>query len=66
MYQQYHQYMESKTMAIRAVRDQLGKRVDAAHDGSEATVVTTNGEARAVIVPYSWWKHATTNGQPQR
>ncbi len=48
--------MEPKTMAVRAVRNQLGKRVDAAHYGGEATVVTINGEMRAVIVPYSWWE----------
>jgi prevent-host-death family protein len=47
--------MESKEMRVREVRDQLGKRVDAAHYGGEATVITTNGERRAVLVPYEWY-----------
>lgn len=55
-------------MTVREVRDHLGKRVDAAHYGGEATVVTTNGEPRAVLVPYSWWDAlekppTTTDGQ---
>ncbi len=47
---------ESKTMPVRAVRDQLGKRVDAAHYGGEPTVITTNGEPRAVLVSYAWFQ----------
>lgn len=42
-------------MRVREVRDQLGKRVDAAHYGGETTVITTNGERRAVLVPYAWY-----------
>ncbi len=43
-------------MRVREVRDQLGKRVDAAHYGGETTVITTNGERRAVLVPYAWYE----------
>lgn len=43
-------------MRIREVRDQIGKRVDAAHYGGEATVITSSGERRAVLVPYGWFE----------
>lgn len=40
-------------MALREVRDSLGKRVDAAHYTGETTIITTNGEPRAALVPLS-------------
>jgi hypothetical protein len=43
------------TMRVRALRDQLGKRVDAAHYGDEFTIVTNINEPRAVLVPYAWF-----------
>lgn len=52
-------------MRVREVRDQLGKRVDAAHYGGEVTVVTTNGERRAVIVPYAWYLAVEAGHSPQ-
>ncbi len=48
--------MEFEELSIRDVRDRLGKRVDAAHYGNEATVITTRGERRAVIVPWAWFE----------
>lgn len=65
-YHQYTRYMESKEMPVRQVRDQLGKRVDAAHYGGEATIITTNGEPRAVIVPHSWWINENKNAPGHR
>jgi prevent-host-death family protein len=44
--------VDEKTMTIREVRDSLGRCVDAAHYADEATVITKNGEPRAVIVPH--------------
>lgn len=42
-------------MGVREVREQLGRRVDAAHFLGEATVIEKNGEPRAVLVPYAQW-----------
>jgi prevent-host-death family protein len=47
--------MSEEHMGIRDLRDQLGKRVDAAHFLGEATVIEKNGEPRAVLVPYAEW-----------
>jgi hypothetical protein len=44
-----------KTLGTREMREQLGRRVDAAHYLGESTVVEKNGEPRAVLVPYSEW-----------
>lgn len=38
------------------VRDALGQRVDAAHFADEATVITKNGQPRAVLVSYEWYR----------
>lgn len=56
--------MRSREMRVREVRDQLGKRVDAAHYGGEATVITTNGERRAVLVPYAWYEAQVADSAP--
>jgi PHD/YefM family antitoxin component YafN of YafNO toxin-antitoxin module len=42
-------------MGTREMREQLGKRVDAAHFLGEPTIVEKNGEPRAVLVPYAEW-----------
>jgi prevent-host-death family protein len=42
-------------MGTREVRDSLGSRIDAAHFRHEATVITSNGEPRAVLISYSEW-----------
>ena len=47
--------MDVRTMGIRDLRNELGRRIDAAHYLAEGTVVTANGEPRAVLVPYDWW-----------
>ena len=46
-------------MPLMDVREALGKRVDAAHFGDEATVITKNGEPRAVLVSYEWYRTLT-------
>jgi antitoxin (DNA-binding transcriptional repressor) of toxin-antitoxin stability system len=43
--------MDPVQMTLRETRDQLGRRVDAAHYGSEITIITKNGEERAALVP---------------
>jgi hypothetical protein len=52
-------------MQTRELRDQLGRRVDAAHFLGQHTVVEKNGEPRAVLVPYAWWQERRT-GQESR
>jgi len=37
------------------LRDHLGRRVDAAHFRSEPTIITSNGEPRAVLIGYAEW-----------
>lgn len=40
-------------MPLRETRASLGQRVDAAHFGDEVTIITKNGDPRAVIVSYT-------------
>jgi prevent-host-death family protein len=47
--------METTHMGTRELRDNLGSRIDAAHFRHEATVITSNGEPRAVLVSYADW-----------
>ncbi|MGC4947726.1 type II toxin-antitoxin system Phd/YefM family antitoxin [Streptomyces sp. DT224] len=49
-------------IGVRELREQLGRRVDAAHFKDEQTVIEKNGEPRAVLVPYEWW--IANVGQP--
>lgn len=46
-----------KVLPLRETRDSLGQRVDAAHYTDEITIITRNGEARAVIVSYESYQH---------
>ncbi|MFE7330794.1 type II toxin-antitoxin system Phd/YefM family antitoxin [Streptomyces sp. NPDC057565] len=46
-------------IGVRELREQLGRRVDAAHFHQQQVVVEKNGEPRAVLVPYSWWQEQT-------
>jgi prevent-host-death family protein len=46
---------EPETLTARELRDHLGRRIDAAHFLGEPTVITKNGEPRAVLVPYDWY-----------
>jgi antitoxin (DNA-binding transcriptional repressor) of toxin-antitoxin stability system len=47
---------ETPRMGIRELRQDLGRRVDAAHFLKEATVITKNDEPRAALVPYEWYE----------
>jgi prevent-host-death family protein len=52
----YHDGMTgTTTLGVRELRDNLGKRIDAAHFLGEHTIVKKNGEPRAVLVPYADW-----------
>jgi len=42
-------------MGTRELRDNLGSRIDAAHFRHEPTIVTHNGQPRAVLVSYEDW-----------
>jgi prevent-host-death family protein len=63
--------MEIRRMGIRQLRDSLGSRIDAAHFRQEPTIITHNGQPRAVIVSYEEWaqSHAVagdeSQGQPE-
>ena len=39
----------------RELREKLGSRIDAAHFRHEPTIVTSNGEPRAVLISYAEW-----------
>lgn len=43
-------------MTVVETRDSLGVRVDAAHFGDEHTVITKNGNPRAVIISYQTYR----------
>lgn len=43
-------------MPLMEARDALGQRVDAAHYADETTVITKNGQPRAVLVSYEWYR----------
>lgn len=54
---------------VSEAREELGHLVDIAHFSGEVTVITKNGEPRAALVPYSWYREAETRqrqtvGQP--
>lgn len=66
MYLSYVLYdadMDRQMMGISEVRENLGKRVDAAHFLGEVTVIEKNGEPRAVLVPYEWWQRSGGAGE---
>lgn len=44
-------------MTLMETRDSLGKRVEAAHFADENTIITKNGDPRAVIVSYESYQH---------
>lgn len=43
-------------MPLVEARDALGQRVDAAHYADEATVITKNGNPRAVLISFEWFQ----------
>jgi prevent-host-death family protein len=47
--------MEPVRMGTRELRDKLSSRIDAAHFLHEPTVITRNGEPRAVLISYAEW-----------
>ena len=47
-------------MPLMEVRDTLGQRVDAAHFADEHTIITKNGQPRAVLVSYGTWAELTS------
>jgi prevent-host-death family protein len=51
----YHKRMSEQRMGVRELREQLGKRIDAAHFHGEPTVIEKNGEPRAVLISYAQW-----------
>lgn len=55
MYAAYDADMEPKTMGTVEFREQIAHRVDSAHFLHEPTIITRNGEPRAVLIPYSDW-----------
>ena len=61
----YTPVMDTKTMGVRDLRNDLGHRVDAAHYLGEVTVVTSNGEPRAAVVPYAWLARLTGEPPPK-
>jgi hypothetical protein len=42
-------------MGIRAIREHIGERANAAHYLGEHTIVERNGQPFAVLVSYEWW-----------
>lgn len=56
VYAAYHVGMEIKTLGTREFRDQISQRVDAAHFRHEPTIVSRNGEPRAVLIAYAEWR----------
>lgn len=57
-YREYGMYssdMDETRMGTREMREHLGYRVDAAHFKGEPTIVTRNGEPRAVLISYAEW-----------
>jgi len=59
--------MEIKRVGIRELRDSLGSRIDAAHFRREPTIITYNGEPRAVLIPYAeWFRSQEARDEQQR
>ncbi|MET7639351.1 type II toxin-antitoxin system Phd/YefM family antitoxin [Streptomyces sp. NPDC005438] len=50
---------EATRIGLRDLRPDLGRRVDAAYFQGEPTVITKNGEPRAVLVPFEWFETVT-------
>jgi prevent-host-death family protein len=51
--------MDEQRMGTRELRDHLGRRVDTAHFLHEPTIITSNGEPRAVLIGYAEWLELT-------
>lgn len=55
----YREPME-QTKTVRKLRDSLGRSIDAAFYRGEVTIVTKNGEPRAVLIPYEQYVERST------
>jgi prevent-host-death family protein len=55
--------MSTHHIATNDLRAELGRRIDEAHFRGTHLIVEKNGEPRAVLVPYHWWKER--QAQPQ-
>ncbi|MFC8517492.1 type II toxin-antitoxin system Phd/YefM family antitoxin [Streptomyces sp. NPDC057257] len=51
--------VEPTRIGLRDLRADLTRRVEAAHFQGEPTVITKNGEPRAVLVPFEWFETVT-------
>ena len=45
-------------MGTRELRDKISSRIDAAHFRHEPTIITRNGESRAVLISYAVGRRA--------
>lgn len=45
-------------MTATQLRDHLGERIDAAHYRGDITLITKNGQIRAVLVPHDVYRQA--------
>lgn len=50
-------------VGVEQARGELGRLVDIAHFQNECTVITKNGEPRAVVVPFEWYRVAESRRQ---
>ncbi len=48
--------MSEEQVTTVEARKEFGRLVDAAHYSGECTVITKNGEPRAALVPYAWYR----------
>ena len=46
-------------IGTKDLRNEIGRRVDAAHFLGEPTIITKNNEPRAVLVSYAWYEQQT-------
>jgi PHD/YefM family antitoxin component YafN of YafNO toxin-antitoxin module len=65
VYLAYAVRMNMTTMGTREMRDNIGPRIDAAHFKGEPTVIEKNGEPRAVLVSYAWWRERQDASEDQ-
>jgi prevent-host-death family protein len=56
----YLQCVKDETKGLREVRDSLGKRVDLAYYKGLNTIITDNGEPRAVLISYETYEALRT------
>ena len=47
---------EPPRMGVRDFRNDIPRRIEAAHFRGEPTIITKNDEPRAVLVSYAWYE----------